>query len=75
MGLFSKKSSSEKLYEADKAVRNFAKGKKNLSEKEHKQLHKLLKKRADAMSDAYGVKISPVFSSYKEAKKFRERNK
>ena len=75
MGLFNKKSPSEKLYEVDKAVRNFAKGKKNLSEKEHKQLHKLLKKRANAMSEAYGVKISPIFSSYKEAKKFREKNR
>lgn len=75
MGLFNKKSAAEKLYDADKAVRTFSKSKKSFNEKDYKKFHGLLEKRAKTMSDVYGVKISPIFSSTKEAKKFRERNK
>lgn len=73
MGLFSKKSPAEKLFNADKAVRNFAKGKKKLSSSEHRTMSKLLKKRASAMSEACGVKISSI--SGKDFQKFLKNKK
>lgn len=71
MGIFNNKSASERLYKADKAVSQFTKGKKSLTEKEHRELSKLLSKRAKAMSDVFGVKISSI--SRKEAKRFRDK--
>lgn len=68
MGLFSKKSPAEKLFNIDKAVKKIAKGKKKLSNSEHKKMSKLLKKRASAMSKVCGVKISSI--SGKDFKKF-----
>ena len=73
MGLFSKKSPAERLFNADKAVKNFVKGKKKLSSSEHKTMSKLLKKRASAMSDVCGVKISSI--SGKDFQKCLKKNK
>lgn len=70
MGFFKRKSKEERLYDADKAVRNFTKGKRELKEREHKKLNKLIEKRAKASSDVLGVKIGSI--SYEDAKKFRE---
>ena len=54
------------LYDADKAVKNYVKehGKK-LADDERDELGDLLEKRAAAMSDVLGVKISSVASSSK----------
>lgn len=71
MSIFSKKSSAEKLFNADKAVRRFAKGKKSLTSREHKKMRGLLKKRAKAMSEVCGVKISSI--SGKDFEKFLKR--
>ena len=73
MRLFSRKSPAEKLFDVDKAVRNFAKGKKKLSSIEHIKLRSLLKKRAKAMSKVCGVKISSV--SGKDFKRFLKKYK
>ena len=75
MGLFNKKDSTTRLYESDKAVRDYCSDKKSrdLTEKEHKELNHLLSDRADAMSDVLGQKVYSI--SYKDAKAFRERNK
>lgn len=52
---------SEDLYNADQAVRKFAKEHKPpLSEEEHGELVGLLKNRARAMSDALGVEVSAL---------------
>ena len=75
MGRLGKNNSAERLCKADNAVRNYAKGKKRLSEREDKKMHKLLEKRAEAMSDYFGVKIHPICSSYKESKKMRKKFK
>ncbi len=71
MGFFKKKSKEEELYDANQEVKSFCKGKKDLNEKEHKKLNKLIEKRANAASDVLGVKIGSI--SYEDAKKFREK--
>ena len=49
------------LYDADKAVKDFVKVHKgNLSEEERDTLGDLLDRRAAAMSDVLGVKVSSV---------------
>ena len=55
------------LYDADKAVKDYVKehGKK-LTNDERDELGDLLEKRAAAMSDVLGVKISSVVSSRKK---------
>lgn len=55
------------LYDSDKAVKDFVKGHdKKLTDKEHNELGSLLEKRASAISDVLGVKVSSVVSTRKE---------
>lgn len=53
--------SLDRLSKAQSAIDAFCKKHpKDLTPKQHKQLRGLLSERADALSDALGVKISPV---------------
>lgn len=59
--MFKKKTSEEKWYRADQAVRAFGKKHKGtLSKRERRKLGRLLDKRASALSDVLGVKVSSV---------------
>lgn len=52
---------NDDLYNADQAVKKFAREHKNLlSDEEHEELGGLLKARARAISDALGVEVSSV---------------
>ncbi|MBR4057656.1 MAG: hypothetical protein IKK00_05920 [Oscillospiraceae bacterium] len=56
-----KKDSGNDLYSAGKAVRDFCKEHKGtLSEDEHETLRGLLNRRAEATSEALGVKIHSI---------------
>lgn len=55
------KSAVEKIFEAEEEMERITKGKKDLTEEEHKELRKSLQKRADALSEYCGVKIYSLF--------------
>ena len=69
-----KKDTATMLYEADQKVQKFAKSKdNNFSEDDYKKFSGLLEKRAEAITNVLGVKVSSI--SYEDAKEFREKNK
>lgn len=56
------KTDNDTLYNADQAVRSFCdEHPGDLSETEHQELRGLLSNRADALSEALGVKVSSLF--------------